>query len=77
VIVALGIYPQLLLDRSEEATVSKVQKAGELADEGGEAEAAPASQQQVPQQQVPQQQVPQQQIPADPSQVPQQEAPAP
>ncbi len=72
VIVALGIYPQLLLDRSEEATVSKVQKAGELADEGGQAEAAPASQQQVPQQQVPQEQVP-----VDPSQVPQQEAPAP
>ncbi len=63
IIVALGIYPQLLLDRSEEATVSKVQAAGELADEGGDAEAAPPA--------TPQQQVPQQQVPVDPSQVPQ------
>ncbi len=74
VIVALGIYPQLVLDRSEEATVSKVRKAGELADNGGEAQAAPAPQQQVPQQQVP---VDPSQAPVDPSQAPQQEAPAP
>ena len=63
IIVALGIYPQLLLDRTEEATVSKVSAAEKLADEGGEAEAAPPS--------SPQQQVPQQQAPVDPSQAPQ------
>ena len=43
--------------------MSKVQAAGELADDGGEAEAAPPA--------TPQQQVPQQQVPVDPSQVPQ------
>ncbi|MDQ3647955.1 MAG: NADH-quinone oxidoreductase subunit M, partial [Actinomycetota bacterium] len=41
VIVALGVYPHLLLDRSEEATVAKVREAGRLADSSGEAEAAP------------------------------------
>jgi len=85
VIVALGVYPQVLLERTEEATVSKVRAASQLADESGQAEAAPAA---VPQQQVPQQQVPQQQVPVDPQQVPvdpqqapqqvpQQEVPAP
>jgi len=72
VIVALGVYPQLLLDRSEEATVAKVRKAGQLADNGGEAQAAPAAQQQAPQQQADPSQVP-----VDPSQVPQEEVPAP
>jgi NADH-quinone oxidoreductase subunit M len=32
VVVALGIYPQLILDRSEEATTAKVREAGALAD---------------------------------------------
>jgi NADH-quinone oxidoreductase subunit M len=87
VIVALGIYPQLLLGRTQDATVSKVRKAGELADRGGEAQAAPATQQQqqIPQQQVPQQGAPQQQVPidpnsgqpVDPTQAPQQEVPGP
>ncbi|MDQ3720616.1 MAG: NADH-quinone oxidoreductase subunit M, partial [Actinomycetota bacterium] len=40
VIVALGVYPQLLLDRSEEATVSKVREAGRLVDANGDAAAA-------------------------------------
>ena len=40
VIVALGVYPQLLLDRSEEATVSKVREAGRLADASGDAAAS-------------------------------------
>jgi len=44
VIVALGVYPQLLLDRSEEATVSKVREAGRLAD----SEQVPAGPPQLP-----------------------------
>jgi len=44
VVVALGVYPQVLLDRSEEATVAKVREAERLVDSGGEAEAAPAPQ---------------------------------
>jgi len=40
VIVALGVYPQLLLDRSEEATVAQVREAGRLADSGGQAAAS-------------------------------------
>ena len=40
VIVALGVYPQFLLDRSEEATVATVREAGALADSGVDAAAS-------------------------------------
>ena len=44
VIVALGVYPQLVLARSERATTGKVREAERLADRGGQAVAAsPAS----------------------------------
>ena len=39
VIVALGVYPQLLLERTDEAVAAKIEPAAEVAD-GGEAEAA-------------------------------------
>jgi len=34
VLVALGVYPQLLLDRSEEATTKKIQRAAQVAQSG-------------------------------------------
>jgi NADH-quinone oxidoreductase subunit M len=40
VVVALGVYPQLFLDRSEEATTAKVKEAAALADGGGTGEEA-------------------------------------
>jgi NADH-quinone oxidoreductase subunit M len=39
VIVALGVYPQLVLERTDEAVAAKIEPAAEVA-EGGEAEAA-------------------------------------
>jgi NADH-quinone oxidoreductase subunit M len=39
VIVALGAYPQLILDRTEEATTAKVAAAGEVAGDGERAQA--------------------------------------
>ncbi len=40
VVVALGVYPQLILDRTEETTTAKIQAAVELADGEGEETAA-------------------------------------
>jgi NADH-quinone oxidoreductase subunit M len=44
VILGLGVYPQFVVERSERATVAKVRQAEQIADRGGEAEAAPAPQ---------------------------------
>jgi hypothetical protein len=65
VVVALGIYPQLVLDRSEEATTAQVEAAARVADEST-AEAAPAPS-------VPPVQAPPQQVPVQPGQAPPQE----
>ena len=43
VIIGLGVYPQFVVERSERATVANVRQAEQVADRGGEAEAAPAT----------------------------------
>ena len=40
VVIALGVYPQFFLDRSEEATVQKVDRAAQVAAEGDGAQTA-------------------------------------
>ena len=39
IIVALGVYPQLILDRTEEATTAQVAAAAAIADEGSDDDA--------------------------------------
>ncbi|MBA3301823.1 MAG: NADH-quinone oxidoreductase subunit M, partial [Thermoleophilaceae bacterium] len=47
IVIALGVYPQFVLERSDRATVAQVKPARELATGGGEAEAAPPGSQPV------------------------------
>jgi NADH-quinone oxidoreductase subunit M len=43
VIVALGVYPQLVLDRTDEATTGRLERPREVAGLSGEAQAAPST----------------------------------
>jgi NADH-quinone oxidoreductase subunit M len=47
-VVALGVYPQLVLDRTEESTTAKIRGAAAIADRGSTAQAAPAITQGAP-----------------------------
>jgi NADH-quinone oxidoreductase subunit M len=42
VLVALGVYPQFVLERTEDTTAKQIEQAAKIARGGGEAEAAPA-----------------------------------
>jgi NADH-quinone oxidoreductase subunit M len=47
-VVGLGVYPQLVLDRTEESTTAKIRGAAAIADRGSAAQAAPAITQGAP-----------------------------